>query len=62
MKSFGNILIGQTIAYNHNSMCNVKYVHKNKKIQDWKDDSVVKNTDCFTRGPGFDFQHVHDNS
>ena len=29
--------------------------------RDWRDDSTVKNTDCFSRGPGFNSQHPHGN-
>jgi hypothetical protein len=31
--------------------------HKNEAI--WRDDSVVKSTSCFFRGPGFNSQHPH---
>jgi hypothetical protein len=30
-------------------------------MKGWRDGSTVKNTDYSSRGPGFNFQNVHDN-
>ena len=32
------------------------------KIWSWRDGSVVKSTDCFSRGPEFNSQQPHDSS
>jgi hypothetical protein len=35
---------------------------KKMSLGDWRDGSVVKNTDCSSRGPEFNFQQPHGGS